>query len=331
MNLSIIIAVYERKEELSELLYSLSKQSNKDFETVIVDDGSETDLKPLVESFADRLYIQYYKKPNSGPGLSRNYGMDKAKGDYFIFLDSDTIVPPHYIEEVVKELKVNYVDFYGGSDASHEDFSSLQKAINFSMTSFLTTGGIRGGKDKVGKFQPRSFNMGMSRKAYEESGGFSEMRVGEDPDLTLSLWEKGFKSRWFPEAYVYHKRRTSLKKFGRQVKAFGIARPILNQRHPHYTSITFWFPTIFILAFTLAIILSFFGKWLLLAMFGLYFLLILTVSSIQNKSLKVGLLSCITTFIQFEMYGMGFLRSQIMLNLKKKDPKEAFPKHFYND
>ncbi|MXV38102.1 glycosyltransferase [Flavobacteriaceae bacterium Ap0902] len=329
MNASIIIAVYQREEELKDLLTSLTQQSNRNFEVVIVDDGSTVDLKPVVDLFSDKLAIFYYKKLNSGPGLSRNYGMQKASGDYFIFLDSDTIVPPHYIAEVLKELENNYVDFFGGSDASHQDFSALQKAINFSMTSFLTTGGIRGGKQKVDKFQPRSFNMGMSREAFEATGGFSDLRVGEDPDLTLTLWEKGFKSRWFPKAYVYHKRRATLKQFGRQVKAFGIARPILNQRHPAYNSITFWFPTIFILGLAVAIVLSFFGLWQFVALFGVYFAFIFVVAAIQNKSLKVGILSCITTFIQFEMYGMGFIRSQIMLNVFNQDPKEAFPNHFY--
>lgn len=329
LKLSIIIAVYERKDELTELLQSLTKQTCNDFEVIIVDDGSQTNLKDVSDSFSNQLDIHYYKKENSGPGLTRNYGMSKANGVYFIFLDSDTIVPEEYICEVKRELETDFVDFYGGSDASHNDFDDLQKAISFSMTSFMTTGGIRGGKEKVGKFQPRSFNMGLSRKAYETTGGFSDLRVGEDPDLTLTLWEKGFKSRWFPKAFVYHKRRTSLLKFGRQVKSFGIARPILNKRHPKYKSITFWFPTIFFGGFTISLILLIFGYWHLSFLYMVYFMLIFILSVIKYKSLKIGVLSCITTFIQFEMYGMGFFRSQIKLNLLGKDPKEAFPNHFY--
>ena len=330
IQLSIIIAVYQRQDELTSLLNSLVKQSDKNFEVIIVDDGSPSKLEPIVDGFNELLNIKYYYKDNSGPGLSRNFGMSKAEGNYFVFLDSDTIIPAHYIEEVKKELTSEYVDFFGGSDNAHESFNTLQKAINFSMTSFLTTGGIRGGKKAVKNFQPRSFNMGISQKAYLATGGFSEMRVGEDPDLSMTLWEKGFKSRWFPHAYVYHKRRTSLKNFGRQVKSFGIARPILNQRHPRYKSITFWFPTIFILGFTLAFILLFFGLWHFMALYGIYFAFIFILSSIENKSLKVGIMSCITSFIQFEMYGFGFLRSQIMINLLGKKPKEAFPTHFYN-
>lgn len=329
MNLSIIIAVYNRAYELTELLQTLVQQECNNFQVILVDDGSNIDLSSAIQAFKSKLNLHYYKKENSGPGLSRNFGIEKAEGDYFIFLDSDTLVPAHYICEVQKELTADYVDFFGGSDASYQDFSSLQKAINFSMTSFFTTGGIRGGKHQVGKFQPRSFNMGLSRKAYEATGGFSHLRVGEDPDLTLSLWEKGFKSRWFPQAYVYHKRRTSLPKFGKQVKAFGIARPILNQRHPAYQSITFWFPSIFILGLFLSVILLFLGIWHFLLLYAIYFMLIFIISSIQNKSLIVGVLSCITTFIQFEMYGMGFLRSQMMLNILGKDPQEAFPHHFY--
>lgn len=330
IQLSIIIAVYQRQDELTVLLNSLVNQSDKGFEVLVIDDGSPEKLESVVDGFKDQLNIKYYYKHNSGPGLTRNYGMSKAEGNYFIFLDSDTIIPAHYIEEVKKELSSDYVDFFGGSDNAHKSFDTLQKAINFSMTSFLTTGGIRGGKKAVKNFQPRSFNMGISKKAYQATGGFSEMRVGEDPDLTMTLWEKGFKSRWFANAYVYHRRRTSLKKFGRQVKSFGIARPILNQRHPKYKSLSFWFPTVFILGFTLAFILLLFGLWHFMVLYGIYFAFIFILSSIQNKSLKVGFMSCITSFIQFEMYGFGFLRSQILINLLGKKPKEAFPTHFYN-
>ena len=213
IQLSIIVAVYERQDELTELLSSLTKQTNSNFEMIIVDDGSKNKLDTVCAKFQDQLDIKYYYKSNSGPGKSRNYGMEKANGNYFIFLDSDTIIPSTYIQSVYDELSSNYVDAFGGPDDADESFNEMQKAITFSMTSFLTTGGIRGGKKQVGKFQPRSFNMGISRKAYEKTGGFAAMRIGEDPDLSMRLWENGFETRLFQDSKVIHKRRTSLKKF----------------------------------------------------------------------------------------------------------------------
>lgn len=344
LNFSIIIAIYERKDELVELLNSLTAQIDKDFEVIIVDDGSPTPVSNVVDEFREKLNLKYFYKENSGPALSRNYGMSHAEGNYFIFLDSDTIVPEDYIGIVRRKLRENFTDAYGGPDDSSKSFSSLQKAISFSMTSVLTTGGIRGGKRSVTKFQPRSFNMGISQKAFQSTQGFSELRIGEDPDLSMTLWENGFGTQLIPEAKVYHKRRSSLNKFFKQVYEFGIARPILNQRHPKYTSITFWFPSLFLIGLILSIGLPIIVEKLFsnslnkfsgivltygLSLFYLiYFIGIIILSSIQNKSLKVGLLSVITTFIQFIAYGFGFLKSWVLLNVFHKDPKKTFPSHF---
>lgn len=325
---SIIIAVYKRRIELIELLTSLCKQNCKDFEVIIVDDGSPKPLAEYAGYFADRLNIHYHYQENSGAGQARNYGMQCANGNYFIFLDSDTIVPENYICEVKKALEVDYVDFYGGSDASHEDFDAFQKAVNFSMTSVLTTGGIRGGKDKVGKFQPRSFNMGISREAFEATGGFSQMRIGEDPDLTMTLWEKGFRSRWFPKAFVYHKRRTDIEKFQKQVYNFGIARPILNKRHPKYTSPTFWFPSLFFIGEVISVIFIFYGIYYFAALYVLYFICIFIFSYKKNKSVEVAMLSVLTTSTQFMYYGLGFLTAQLKINILGQKPEKAFPSHF---
>lgn len=327
---SIIIAVYERPFELKEILQSLANQKCKNFEVIVVDDGSTNKLNEITESFSDSLEIYYYYKHNSGPGLSRNLGASKANAEYLIFLDSDTIIPYEYICEVQEELNRNYVDFFGGSDNVHHSFSALQKAINFSMTSFMTTGGIRGGKQAAKKFQPRSFNMGISKDAFEKVGGFSHMRIGEDPDLTMRLWENSFKSRWFSKSYVYHKRRTSLNKFSKQVLNFGIARPILNQKHPNYRSFTFWFPSLFLIGILVSILFSIYGVHIFTAFYIVYFLLVLVFSSIENKSVYVGFLSIVTTFIQFTNYGYGFILSQIQLNILKKPANQAFPNHFYN-
>ena len=330
IKLSIIVAVYKRRSELIELLTSLVQQNCKNFEVIIVDDGSPEPLGEYIGYFARALDIHYYYKDNSGPGLSRNYGMERASGNYFIFLDSDVIVPENYICEVYNELNSNYVDFFGGSDASHESFSELQKAINFSMTSWITTGGIRGGKDKVGKFQPRSFNMGISREAFKKSGGFSEMRIGEDPDFSMKLWKNGFKSRWFPKAYVFHKRRIDIDKFQQQVYNFGIARPILNKRNPDYTSLTFWFPSLFFLGEVIAVfLLIFYNNYYGVILYMIYFLAVFGLSSFRYKSLQIGMLSVMTTSIQFMYYGLGFLISQFKLNILRQKPEKAFPSHFH--
>lgn len=340
MNFSIIIAVYQRKDELTELLNSLSTQTDSDFEVVIVDDGSPVPLEPIVDIFKSKLNIHYFYKENSGPAKSRNFGMQRASGNYFIFLDSDTIAPSTYIETVRKELESKYVDAFGGPDAADESFTDLQKAISFSMTSFLTTGGIRGGAKQIGKFQPRSFNMGISKKAFEATGGFGNLRIGEDPDLSMTLWEKGFQTRLFPTAKVYHKRRTSLSKFAKQVRQFGIARPILNQRHPKYVKSTFWFPTLFILGLIGSVGLylgsifmdsswkMFLGLPFLFYLF--YFQLIIIVAAMQFDSLKIGFLAAWTTLIQFINYGFGFLNSWIRINLFRQNPEKAFSNHFSN-
>lgn len=327
--ISVVIAVYERADELSELLQSLESQSNKNFEIVVVDDGSPSPLKPLTEKHQSKLDIQYHYKTNSGPGLSRNFGMKKAKGNYFVFLDSDTTVAPNYIENVYRNLQQNYVDFFGGADTDDLDFSNLQKAINFSMTSFLTTGGIRGSKTQLSKFQPRSFNMGISEKAYQASGGFSDLRIGEDPDLSLRLWAKGFRSAFFSDINVVHKRRSSWAKFARQVYQFGVARPILNQRHPQYVSPTFWFPSLFVLGFIFSLFSLIFTP-IFMGFYLFYFILIFLISGIRNQSIGIGLYSIATTWIQFWNYGIGFLFAQWKLNILRQKARIAFPKHFRN-
>ena len=229
MFFSIVVPVYNRPDEIQELLESIElQQFNELFEIIIVEDGSTISCEPIVDKFKEKLNISYYLKYNSGPGDSRNFGMQLAKGDYFIIFDSDCIIPPNYLTEVSNSLKNNYVDCFGGPDSAHKSFSDLQKAINFSMTSFLTTGGIRGGSEKMTTFQPRSFNMGISKKAFEASKGFSNIHPGEDPDLSIRLWDLGFKTKLIPTAFVYHKRRIDWDKFYIQVNKFGKVRPILN-------------------------------------------------------------------------------------------------------
>ena len=329
MNFSFIIPVYNRPEETKELLESLVVQTHKDFEVVIIEDGSKETSEEVVKLFSSKLTINYLFKENTGPGDSRNYGMRKASGDYFIILDSDCILPEFYFENVKKALNENYVDCFGGSDNALSSFSDIQKAINYAMTSFFTTGGIRGGSEKIEKFQPRSFNMGISKKAFETSNGFGNIHPGEDPDLTIRLWKKGFKTRLIMDAFVYHKRRIDWNKFYIQVNKFGKARPILDSWHPEYTKLTFWFPTLFLFGTLLAIILVFFKIYFPLLALLAYFLMLFIDSAIKNKSIKVGILAVVATIIQFYGYGKGFLLSTIKIKWMKQKPQEAFPELFF--
>lgn len=306
---SIIIPVFNRPQEIDELLESLAKQTYpKDFEVLIIEDGSTEKSEDIVSKYKGRLNIKYHFKENSGAGASRNFGMDLATGNYFIILDSDCIIPPHYLEAVDFALDENYTDSFGGADAAHDSFTNLQKAINYSMTSFLTTGGIRGSKKSVDKFQPRSFNFGLSKNAFRVTNGFSTMKIGEDIDLTFRLWENNFHTQFIEKAFVYHKRRTSLKQFFRQTFQFGNARPFLNRKYPDTAKITYWFPTLFMMFLLASLVFLFIGFKLPAGLFAIYFVALFLDSFIKNKKISVATLSILTTLIQFTGYGLGFLR-----------------------
>ncbi|RDY62028.1 glycosyltransferase [Flagellimonas nanhaiensis] len=329
-SLSIIVPVYNRPDEIRELLESLKVQDfNSAFEVVIIEDGSTESSEEIVEKFRDGLQISYYFKENSGPGDSRNYGMQKAKGNYFIILDSDCILPKQYLTEVNKELQKEFVHCFGGPDAADKSFTTVQKAINYVMTSFFTTGGIRGGEKSIGKFQPRSFNMGISKEAFEKAGGFGRIHPGEDPDLTFRIWKAGFDSRLFPKAFVYHKRRIDWNKFYIQVNKFGSVRPILNKWHPGTAKVTYWFPSFFTLGLLASIVIAFFGILLPLAIYLIYFVILFMDAFIKNKSFVVAFLSIFAALTQFTGYGMGFLKSTILLNFSNKDAESLFPKLFF--
>ena len=314
--ISIVVAIFNRKDELFELLNSLIAQTDKDFEVIIVDDGSFVDLLPTVETFKEMLNIQYFKKANSGPGLSRNYGANRAKNDWLVFVDSDVIVEKDYIENIKKNLEKTDCAAFGGADKAHKGFNLLQKAISYSMTSVFTTGGIRGSKKAVTRFQPRSFNMGVNKEIFLKIGGFSEMRIGEDPDLSMTIWENGYQTAFFDDIGVYHKRRTDLGKFSKQVYQFGCARPILNQRHPDYVKPTFWFPTLFLLGYVAGILEYFLlQKGFVLACYGFYTLVIFLHALYLTKNIAIAAQAIITTYIQMFSYGHGFLESWIKLNV----------------
>jgi glycosyltransferase involved in cell wall biosynthesis len=313
VSFSIIIPVYNRPNEIDELLESLTKQDlSHDFEVLIIEDGSTIKSDIIIEKYKSQLNIKYFFKENTGAGASRNYGMQRASGNYFIILDSDVIVPTEYLSEVKQTLENHFTDAFGGPDAAHKSFTPLQKAINYSMTSVLTTGGIRGKKQAVGKFQPRSFNLGLSQKAFSETNGFSKMKNGEDIDLTFRLWKKGFETQLIEKAFVYHKRRSTIKQFFKQTFGFGTARPKLNRMYPETVKLTYWFPCIFIIGFDISILLVIFGFNQLLYFYGVYFLLIFLDSLLQNKNVRVAFLSIVTSFTQFLGYGLGFLESQFI-------------------
>ena len=342
MKYSFIVPVYNRPDEVDELLESLCSQTLKDFEVIIVEDGSQKPCKDVCDKYASILDLHYYYKDNSGPGQSRNYGVERANGDYVIILDSDVVLPTGYMEAIHSSLFTLHSSLnsecvaWGGPDASHPSFTPVQKAISYSMTSFFTTGGIRGSSPQSGgargaldKFYPRSFNMGIRRDVYLQLGGFSKMRFGEDIDFSYRIVEAGYQPRLFPDAWVWHKRRTDFRKFFRQVYNSGIARINLEKRHPGTLKLVHLLPTVFTVGVIGCLLLSLWTPLFLVPLI-LYTLIILIDSTIQNKSLKVGLLSIPAAFVQLMGYGLGFIESWWKRCVQGKDEFQAFEKNFYS-
>jgi glycosyltransferase involved in cell wall biosynthesis len=358
MKYSIIVPVFNRPDEVDELLESLCHQEVKDFEVIIVEDGSKKPCKDVCDKYADILDLSYYDKENSGPGQSRNYGAERAKGEWLIVLDSDVVLPNGYLKAVEQELAQHPCDAWGGPDAAHESFTPVQKAISYSMTSFFTTGGIRGGKAKLDKFFPRSYNMGIRREVYLQLNGFSKMRFGEDIDFSYRIVEAGYKTSLLPTAWVWHKRRTDFRKFFRQVYNSGIARINLEKRHPGTMKLVHLLPTVFTLGVIGCLLLFAFGaelyiegEWLdannlrpddnmhqgigftlsILSLLPLLFCssVIFIDSSIRNRNPWVGLLSIPAAFTQLMGYGFGFIESWWKRCILKQDEFTAFEKNFY--
>lgn len=314
---------------MDELLESLTKQTLKDFEVIIVEDGSIKPCKDVCEKYANILDLHYYAKENSGPGQSRNYGAERSNGEWLIILDSDVVLPEGYLEAVEKSLASSTsIAAWGGPDAAHPSFTPVQKAISYSMTSFFTTGGIRGGKAKLDKFYPRSFNMGIRRDVYLKLEGFTKMRFGEDIDFSYRIVEAGYMPRLFPEAWVWHKRRTDFRKFFRQVYNSGIARINLEKRHPGTMKLVHLLPTVFTLGVIGLLLITFIFTYACVPII-LYSAIIFIDSSIKNKSLWVGLLSIPAAFVQLMGYGFGFIESWWKRCVLKQDEFTAFEKNFY--
>ena len=310
MFFSAIIPVYNRPDEVEELLESLALQTFKNFEILIVEDSEKQPCDQIAARYADKLTIRYFSKPNTDRSFRRNYGMQEATGDYFLFFDSDCIIPPEYFANLDKNLKENYSDCFGGPDAAHESFSKVQKAINYAMTSFLTTGGIRGGKSQMEKFKPRTFNMGFSRAVFEKVGGFNDM-FGEDIDLSIRISNAGFRTTLYRDTFVYHKRRVSFKKFYKQVHNFGVARINLALLHKGSLKIVHTFPALFLLSGVAIIVLSIVITPWLLILPAFYTFVLFIHSLIKTKNLKTALLAVWAAFIQIIGYGWGFIKSFI--------------------
>lgn len=339
MRYSIIVPVYNRPDEIDELLESLTRQSRRGFEVIVVEDGSTRDCRNVCEKYEGSLDLKYLSKPNSGPGQSRNYGVERALGEYIVILDSDVVLPEGYIESLDNELARNPCEAFGGPDSAHPSFTDTQKAISYSMTSFLTTGGIRGGKKKLDKFYPRSFNMGIRKDVYKELGGFSKMRFGEDIDFSIRIFKAGYRARLFPSAWVWHKRRTDLKKFFRQVYNSGIARINLYKKYPDSLKLVHLLPMVFtigvlglvVVAIVLGITIP--GSnlwWIALLPIAVYCLLLLVDSTFRNKSLKIGFTSVVAAFVQLMGYGFGFIGAWWKRCVRAQDEYQAFEKTFYN-
>lgn len=307
---SVIVPVYNRIDEVQDLLESLSRQTCKDFEVLIVEDGSTEPCKETVESFASKLDVKYFYKSNEGRSIARNYGIERAQGEYFIFFDSDCVIPECYFTQLSAKLKEHYTDCFGGPDAAHDSFTDVQKAINYSMTSFLTTGGIRGGKVQMEKFVPRSFNMGYSRKVWETVGGFREM-FSEDIDMSTRIRQADFTIQLIRDAFVYHKRRTSLPKFCRQTYVFGMSRITLKLLYPGSMKLVHCLPAAFVLGSVAMILLSIFWKWWAILPLVAYLLAIWITAIISTRSLKIGTLAILTSIIQLGAYGCGFIKAYV--------------------
>ncbi len=327
---SVIIPVYNRPGEVDELLASLTRQTNKDFDVIVVDDGSEETCEAIAKKYQQTLALHYFYKPNSGPGDSRNFGCERAAGNFFIFFDSDCLVPVGYFEALEKAFGQQSFDAFGGPDREHDSFTPIQKAISYSMTSIFTTGGIRGGRQSIEKFHPRSFNMGFGKNVFEKTKGFAAMRFGEDIDLSIRIAEAGFKSILVPECFVFHKRRTNLKKFFKQVFNSGIARINLYKRHPKSLKLVHLLPSVFVAYIILSIPHAIYHhSFRVLVPLITFWILIFLDASMRLKSLKIGLLTIAAATVQLTGYGLGFFKSFWRRIILGKDEFHAFEKNFY--
>ncbi|HEX4886774.1 MAG TPA: glycosyltransferase [Luteibaculaceae bacterium] len=326
---TIIVPVYNRPEEMRDLLQSLAEQTEQSFELLVIEDGSSLSSESVVAEYNHLFPIQYHFKPNSGPGDSRNVGMSLAQGEWLLFFDSDCVIPKTYFSNLTGALAERPLDAFGGPDAADERFSDIQKAINYAMTSVLTTGGVRGKANALDEFQPRSFNMGMRKEVYNRVGGFSDIHPGEDPDLSYRIMQAGFRVGLIENAFVYHKRRIDFKKFAKQVYKFGVTRVILMKWYPSKTKVTYFFPALFTLgtASLLALmLLGFTAAGFPLALLAI----ILFFDALRStKNPAIAVMAVGASFLQLLSYGWGFIRSYFHIKLLGRPEREVFPGFFF--
>lgn len=324
MRFSVIIPVYNRPQELDELLSCLNQQTYRDFEVVIIEDGSNLNSNDVVNRYQKKLPIAYYVKENGGQGFARNYAFERAKGEFFIILDSDALIEANYLESVSEGIKRDNLDLFGGPDKDHPDFTAIQKAISFAMTSLFTTGGIRSrAKNVGGKFHPRSFNMGISREVWEATNGFKITRMGEDIEFSIRCISLGFKSGLISEAFIYHKRRTNFTQFYKQIHFFGRARINISRFFPNELKWVHFFPACYFIYFWNTILLNILspsiGNMLFAGLFA-YWLAIFIDAVKKTKNLYVSLLGLVAANIQLLAYGQGFIEEGI-LKITNRIPK----------
>jgi len=329
MFFSIITPIYQCSKETEEFLSSLIKQEFIDFEIILVEDGKKDSSKDVISKYQEKLNIKYFFIENTSVSYRRNYGISVAKGDYYVFFDSDCIIPQDYFKIVSKEIVANDIKAWGGPDRDHESFSNLQKAINYSMTSVFTTGGIRGGKKKVGKYHPRSFNMGIAKEVYEKTGGFpTVVQPGEDIIFSINIQKCGYQAHLIHDAFVYHKRKISIKKYFRQISSFGFVRYPISLLFPDTFSPVFLLPSVYTLGFVFLILMAIFVHSSFILPLVLHYFLIFIDAVIKTRKINIAALSIITSFIQFCAYGSGFIKSIAMRLLKGK--KAFFDEYGYS-
>lgn len=337
---SVIIPTFNRRDEVHDLLISLQKQTfdHQRFEVIIVDDGSTDGTNHLVESMRSSVdfRLRFFQQDHAGPGLARNLGMTQAAGEYFLFIDSDCLADERWLEGLANAIEQEQPLAFGGPDGVLPEFSPLQKAIDYAMTSFLTTGGMRGHtRKRLAKFYPRSYNMGIHRSIFAKLGGMNNLRHGQDLEFSRRIVASGAKVIYIPAAIVYHKRRTSLQKFFRQIFNWGVARINLTKIDQAILEPLHFMPAVGADTFIVLTILAPFCRicrylWLLSSGAGLLILGVIVIDAYRRyRQVKPALLAPLVALTQVFAYGFGFTAAYIWRIILGKEEFTGFVKRYY--